>query len=283
MCDQISPLFGTSLNQAIYYFGCSTRAEVELVSFQDFARTIGSFHDSRVQLNVVQSVKSLFEGPYVLDSTPLCGRIVKAVLPSIMRMVISPPSDLEVPEIPSNKTKSGRKRARNFEGEEILKTPSEIICPMPEDREVVLISVDGMSAIFAVDVLINYRLVIGHLLRNPALSSAMTSIVGRVMVALLVTLPRRTISSLSPDPNFVPSLTKKVQALGFRIGSGTTSVMSKALPFIIEASLSDQESDVCFVAFRRVFFSNLLQIRLKGILNFSCTLDLHPWFERCLI
>jgi hypothetical protein len=81
----------------------------------------------------------------------------------------------------------------------------------------------------------------------------MVSIVARVMLALLVTLPRSTVSSLSPDPNFAAILNKRVQALGFRIGSGTTSVMSKALPIFIEAGLSSQESEVRFVIFRMAY------------------------------
>ena len=89
------------------------------------------------------------------------------------------------------------------------------------------------------------QLVLDHLLRNPTLSSAMVSIVARVMLALIVTLPTSTVSSLSPDPNFAAVLNKRVQALGFRISSGTTSVMSKALPIFIEAGFSSQESEVC--------------------------------------
>jgi hypothetical protein len=75
----------------------------------------------------------------------------------------------------------------------------------------------------------------------------MTSTIARVVVGLLVTLPRLPVFSLSADPNFGRSLTKRVQAVGLRIGSGTTSVLSKALPFIIEAGLSAHESDVCFI------------------------------------
>jgi len=206
--------------------------------------------DRQVRLKVLQTLESLLENPYVLDSPSLCGRLVKAVLPSIMRVVTPPSTNLETIER-SNKTKSGKKRARNFEGEEIFQRSCGIICPTLEDREAILISIDGNNAISPIPpyMLTDSQLVLGFLLRNPTLSSAMASIVARVMLALLVTLPRSTVSSLSPDPNFAAVLNKRVQVLGFRIGSGT-NVMSKALPIFIEAGLSSQESEVCFVIFR---------------------------------
>lgn len=43
----------------------------------------------------------------------------------------------------ANKSKSGKKKRNNFEGEEILKGSYEIICPTPEDREGLLVSIDG--------------------------------------------------------------------------------------------------------------------------------------------
>ena len=72
----------------------------------------------------------------------------------------------------------------------------------------------------------------------------MSSIIGRVIVGLLVTLPRSTISSFSSDPEFGPALTKRVQEVALYIGSGTTNIMSKALPFVIEAGISSLESHV---------------------------------------
>ena len=75
-----------------------------------------------------------------MDSTPLCGRVAKAVLPSIIRIVTPSPIGLDAT---INKPKPVKKRAKNFEGEEMLRGSYEIICPTPEDREGLLVSIDG--------------------------------------------------------------------------------------------------------------------------------------------
>src|SRR5258708_22005330 len=102
---------------------------------------------SQVRLKILQTLGSLLESPCVLDSPSLCGRMVKAVLPSIMRVVTPPSTNLETVERSPNKTKSGKKRARNFEGEEIFQRSYEVICPTLEDREAILISIDGKNAV----------------------------------------------------------------------------------------------------------------------------------------
>jgi hypothetical protein len=105
--------------------------------------------DSLVRLKILQTLESLLEGSYILDSTPLCGRITKAILPSIMRIVTPPSTHLEAAERTSKKSKSGKKRGRTFEGEEILKGLYEVACPTAEDREALLISIDGKNSISA--------------------------------------------------------------------------------------------------------------------------------------
>jgi hypothetical protein len=101
-----------------------------------------------VRLKILQTLESLLKGPHVLDSPSLSGRMVKAILPPIMK-VVTPSGNLESTER-SSKTKSGKKRARNFEGEEILKKSYEIICPTLEDRNAMLISVDGNNTVSAI-------------------------------------------------------------------------------------------------------------------------------------
>jgi len=73
----------------------------------------------------------------------------------------------------------------------------------------------------------------------------MKSVIARVIIATLIALPGISPSSLSPDPNFMVLLMNKVEELGLLIGSGTTSGMSKALPFVIDAARTSSQTHVC--------------------------------------
>jgi hypothetical protein len=121
---------------------------------------------------------------------------------------------------------------------------------------------------------LNYSLIVlRHLFKNPSLSSALQSIIARVIIAMLVTFPRIP-SSQASDPVFMLSLTNKVKEMSLLIGSGTTGAMCKALPYVIEASLAFEHSDVSSV------FSNLWEgiIRTDSLSQFQRQLELllHP-------
>jgi len=89
---------------------------------------------------------------------------------------------------------------------------------------------------------------------------------------MLVTFPRIP-SSQASDPVFMLSLTNKVEEMSLLIGSGTTGAMCKALPYVIEASLSFQHSDVSPVIHNlcegiiRTDFPSQLQRQLELLLH----------------
>ena len=210
-----------------------------------------SLYGSHCRLKLLNALESLLKTSHVVDSSSLIARIAKAVLPSVVKIVsISSSGSTHPNEGLSSKTKNGKKRARNFEGDKIFKASREVICPTPEDQDILLKSINGMFTKFATGIYsLHASLVLRCLLKNPSLSSAIRSVIGRVVTAISVTLPRMPASSLSSDPHFISSLAQKVQEANLLIGCGTTSALSKALPFIIEAAHSSHAYDVSLVHF----------------------------------
>lgn len=86
--------------------------------------------------------------------------------------------------------------------------------------------------------------VLQSLYRHPNLSSSMQSIISRVIISSLISLPKMPSSSLSQDPNFIKKLNAKVQEFSLTIGCGTTNVMSKTLPFLIDAVFANDRPEV---------------------------------------
>lgn len=226
-------------------------------------------YGSRRRLKLLSSLESLLKTSYVVDSSSLLGRIAKAVLPSVVKIVsISSSGNTHPNEGLSIKTKNGKKRARNFEGDEIFKASREVICPTSEDQDILLKSINGMLTKFSTCIY-SFRasLVLRCLLKNPSLTSAIRSIIGRVVTAISVALPRMPASSLSSDPHFILSLAQKVQEANLLIGCGTTSALSKALPFIIEAAHSSHAYDVSLVLFFPMICVNeVIGTKLPGTL-----------------
>ncbi|KAF8913747.1 rRNA processing/ribosome biogenesis-domain-containing protein [Gymnopilus junonius] len=175
------------------------------------------------RLYLLKALDSLLKNCYLLDSSVLPTRLAKAVLPSITQLLSLPFGNGTGKGKPSSsKDNSGKKRARNYEGDEVFKLTRRAIFSTAEERHILLLSIDVVQVLF----------------KNPNLSSAMQSIIARIFIFILLFLPRMPASLLSEDPSFLQVITTKVQKFAFVIGSGTTSVMGKALPFVIQEGLT---------------------------------------------
>ncbi|KAF9569005.1 hypothetical protein CPC08DRAFT_678642 [Agrocybe pediades] len=176
------------------------------------------------RLHCLKAVDTLLKTCRPVESPVIPTRLSKAVLPSLTRILSASTTNIDS-EPSSSKSKNAKKRARNYEGDEVFKMTRQVTYATAEEGEVALISLD-----------------VAHvLLPNSNLSPTMQSIIARLMISLLMTLPRLPWHSLSQDPTLVQRLIKKVQNIGFTISSGTTGVMSKSLPFVIKASLRSDE------------------------------------------
>jgi len=65
----------------------------------------------------------------------------------------------------------------------------------------------------------------------------MQSIIARIIISALIVLPRMPSTLLSANPGLMFQVKEKIQKFSVSIGSGTSSVMSKSLPFVVEAVL----------------------------------------------
>ena len=74
----------------------------------------------------------------------------------------------------------------------------------------------------------------------------MQSIIARIIMSALIVLPRMPPALLSADPGLIYQVKEKIQKLSVSIGSGTSSVVSKSLPFVIEAVLEGCNIPVCY-------------------------------------
>lgn len=72
----------------------------------------------------------------------------------------------------------------------------------------------------------------------------------RVILSILLFLPQRSPSSISPDVSLHDKLLLQIQAMGAELGSGTTNTLSKGLAVVLRAGmLSGQPCDVNTVVF----------------------------------
>jgi hypothetical protein len=74
----------------------------------------------------------------------------------------------------------------------------------------------------------------------------MQSIIARIVISALIVLPRIPPALMSPNPGLIYQVKEKIHNLSVSIGSGTSSVVSKSLPFVIEAALEGCNIPVCY-------------------------------------
>ncbi|KAJ7368529.1 rRNA processing/ribosome biogenesis-domain-containing protein [Mycena albidolilacea] len=158
-----------------------------------------------------------------LHSTLVVNRLARAIVPLLSVVLAKEPDARESDGTAQGRSKKSKKRAREFEGDEVFKISREVVCP----------TVDEGNALLAAFAAI--RLV----LQNPNLSPAMQSISCRVVLSVLLVLPEMSPGSLSADPKLHPLLLQRVQALSVELGAGSTRGMSKSLGLVVGANLAD--------------------------------------------
>ncbi|KAF8204795.1 rRNA processing/ribosome biogenesis-domain-containing protein [Pholiota molesta] len=185
-------------------------------------------HNTDNRLHFVKAIDALLKNCYPLHSSILPARLAKSVLPSISKILTTSSGTPTDNEPSSSKSKSGKKRARNYEGDEVFKTRYQTACPTAKEEQILLTSIDVIQSLF----------------NNPNLSPSLQSIIARIVTSILISVPRMSPSSLSSDPSFIHIVNTKIQKFSVVIGSGTTSVMSKTLPFVIESALGGDIPDI---------------------------------------
>ena len=196
----------------------------------------------------MKALSALLQSCHPLDSSILSTRLARAVLPSITNIHTTQLSGSSTSNEPStSKSRNGKKRARNYESDEMFRTTRQVVCRTAEEGEALLLSIDGWliwNSELTLWLISSPSTVVQSLFRNSHLSSAIQSVIARVIISSLISLPRMDSSSLSDDPTLIQRVNKKIQEFSVVIGTGTTSVMSKTLPFVIESAFSSDDPEV---------------------------------------
>ncbi|PBL02302.1 hypothetical protein ARMGADRAFT_1042114 [Armillaria gallica] len=183
------------------------------------------------RLPFLKALHSILVHCLPLHSEVSCNRLTKAVLSSITTILPSQSDfDQSTDTVQIGRSKKGKKRARAYEGDELLKVSRNILFPLSDDGKAVLVACD----------------VLAILLRNPGLSPTTHSLSVRVLLSILFFLPQRSPLSLSSDPTLHPKLLQKIQALVTESGCGTTNTASKSLGLVLRAvDLSTIDDNAC--------------------------------------
>ncbi|KAF7301847.1 RIX1 domain-containing protein [Mycena indigotica] len=178
-------------------------------------------HISSERLPFLEVVQVLLSDERTLHSTLIANRLAKIVLP-LARVVLAREGDTRTTDSEVGQSKKGKKRAREFEGDEILRFSRDVICPTALDDGVLL-------AAFSV---------IRLLLRTTSLSPALQSIACRVALSALLSLPQMTPASLSNDPQLHCVLLDMIQRICVEFAVASVEGMSKSFGLIVGACLA---------------------------------------------
>ncbi|KAI0065940.1 hypothetical protein BV25DRAFT_1613288 [Artomyces pyxidatus] len=155
--------------------------------------------------------------PHTLHHPILPTRITKALLSILSVLLPSQPEAQSDVGTSGSKSRKGKKRAREYDGDEVFKISNDMMCPSLADGEMVMAALDAL------------RLV----LRNPYVSPASHSVACRVLLSLNLALPLLPPSHVSVDLNMHTRLLSTIQAMCLELGAGTPSAMSKSLGLVM--------------------------------------------------
>lgn len=192
----------------------------------------------------LESLNLLLTSCHYLESQIIANRLTRAVLPSITTVLFTT-SSREDDGTLSSRSKRSKKRARNFEGEEVFKASRNVICPTFLHGRVLLVALD----------------VIRDCVRNPSLSPAVHSTVSRLILSIALALPQIPPALLSPDPSLFERVYKQVRSLSVEIGTWSSSAMSRSLPLLLQTGLRVNDSEI------QCLFNLLLHPRVPPLIR----------------
>ncbi|KAH9943306.1 uncharacterized protein BXZ73DRAFT_87658 [Epithele typhae] len=161
-----------------------------------------------------------------LDDAIVASRLTRTIVPHVA-VLLSTRSQANVEEehtTSQGKSKKGKKRARDFEGDEVFKLDREIICPTATEGDILLISLDLLEI----------------LLVGVQVSPSVYSIGCRSLLAIQASFSRISPALLSPDLSLYRKLQGKLLRVCVHLAIGTSSTMSKSLGLVL--GLSDSTS-----------------------------------------
>ncbi|KAI0775967.1 rRNA processing/ribosome biogenesis-domain-containing protein [Trametes elegans] len=179
----------------------------------------------------------LGDGCRLHDNT-LSSRLARAVMP-LLTVILSKRSQTDVEGDQGGalgRNKKGKKRARGYEGDEVFKVGREIVCPTPEEGEILLLAVDVLEA----------------LLLRTQVNASVQSLASRLLLAIYSSLPQLPPGILSPDLSLHPRLYFKLQLVCSHLAIGTTSTMGKALGLVLSVSDGIFGENVSYLSYTNI-------------------------------
>ena len=207
------------------------------------------YYSSR-RLPFLRSATAILKHCVIPYDPLLPSRLARAVIPSLVELLDSQ-SDVQreldkSATSATGKGRKGKKRARNYEGDEVFKVSRAIICPTKEDGDAVIAALNGMPWPWILWDIYSpaNSIVIRILLRIRNLSPPVHSLSARMILWIYITLPQIPASLLSTDASLHGKVLSVVAAICSEIASGTTSVASKSLGLVVGTSLQNTASMV---------------------------------------
>jgi hypothetical protein len=90
----------------------------------------------------LDTLRVMLDACHFVDTPVLPNRITKAVLP-LLTVILNPASVIKDGSEVQGGSKNSRKRARNYEGDEVFKTTRDVLCPSAVDAQILLNALDG--------------------------------------------------------------------------------------------------------------------------------------------
>lgn len=92
--------------------------------------------------SLLQCIQALLSNSFPTSGELSSTRLVKGVMLSLMPL-LSTQSDAHTGEMSSGQSKKGRKRRRDYEGDELFKLSKDVICSSIAEGKVILCALDG--------------------------------------------------------------------------------------------------------------------------------------------
>lgn len=171
---------------------------------------------SSQRLPFLKALHSILVHCLPLHSEVSCNRLTKAVLSSITTILPSQSDfDQSTDTVQIGRSKKGKKRARAYEGDELLKVSRNILFPLSDDGKAVLVACDGMSIFLPEMITVTYICSTGYTTAKPGSQSDNAFSVGPGVVVYPL-LPTPTFPSVViVGPNSAPKTLTKDTSTGY--------------------------------------------------------------------
>lgn len=170
----------------------------------------------------LQCIQALLSNSFPHSGELGSTRLIKAIMLSLMPL-LSTQSYAHTGETGSGQNKKGRKRRRDFEGDEVFKLSKDVICSSIVEGKAIICALDALQVT----------------MRGAELQSAIRSLACRVMLSLSLSLTAMSRSSLSRDVHLHSLVHAKVNRMCLELARGTTSAMSKSLGLVLRSTVTE--------------------------------------------